>query len=142
MTRDRLTSTRLTVAPRTAAPSPGLPEAAFQEAAAATYSAFAELSPNRAVATSLIMGVWGAALLALGFFRREVFLRWLGLALLAATVAKLLLVDIWELSRLFQTAILIVLGALLLSSGFLYARFGERLREVIRDDEPPPPSAP
>ncbi|MEZ4268580.1 MAG: DUF2339 domain-containing protein [Myxococcota bacterium] len=121
------------------APSASLGEEAFNEAIGATYESFYALSPNRAVVTSLILGLWGGALLAIGFFRREVFLRWLGLAFLAATVAKLLLVDVWELSRLFQTAILIGLGALLLSSGFLYARFGERLRDVIRDDESPKP---
>lgn len=119
------------------APSATLGEDAFNQAIGATYELFDALAPNRAVITSLIMGVWGGALLALGFFRREVFLRWLGLAFLAATVAKLLLVDVWELSRLFQTAILIGLGALLLSSGFLYARFGERLRDAIRDDGSP-----
>jgi uncharacterized membrane protein len=121
------------------APSAALSQDAFNQAIGATYEQFDALSPNRAVITSLVMGVWGGALLALGFVRREVFLRWLGLAFLAATVGKLLLVDVWELSRLFQTAILIGLGALLLSSGFLYARFSERLRDVIRDDEPPKP---
>ncbi len=121
------------------APSASLGEDAFRQAAGASYEGLAALSPNRAVLTSLILGLWGGALLALGFVRREVYLRWLGLAFLAATVAKLLLVDVWELSRLSQTGILIGLGALLLSSGFLYARFGERLRDVIRDDEPPKP---
>lgn len=116
------------------APAPSASETAFADAWDGALQALRALGPARAVTTSVLIGLWGGALLSLGFFRRELYLRWLGLAFLSATLAKLLFVDVWDLARLYQTVILIALGALLLSSGFLYARFGDRLREVIRDE--------
>ncbi|MFT7578449.1 MAG: putative membrane protein [Myxococcota bacterium] len=77
---------------------------------------------------------FGGAVLALGFARRDVQLRWFGLGLVMATIAKLLLSDIFLMDGVARTIILITLGILLLASGFLYARFGVRLRELLQED--------
>ena len=49
--------------------------------------------------------------------------------------AKAVAVDLWDFDPVARTVILVAFGVLLLASGFLYARFGERLRGLLRDDE-------
>ncbi|PKN59515.1 MAG: hypothetical protein CVU56_00375 [Deltaproteobacteria bacterium HGW-Deltaproteobacteria-14] len=89
----------------------------------------------RGLATTLALGGWGAAVLTWGFVRRDVHARWFGLGLLAAVVLKVLAVDLWDFDPVARTVILVAFGVLLLASGFLYARFGERLRGLLREEE-------
>jgi len=72
--------------------------------------------------------LFGAALLAVGFHRRSAFLRWQGLILLAATIAKVFLSDVSELSRGFRILSFIGLGALLLCVSYVYQRDWLNLR--------------
>jgi uncharacterized membrane protein len=65
---------------------------------------------------------FGAVLLTLGFWRRVPFLRWQALVLLAATIAKVFLVDIGALSQGFRIISFLGLGALLLTVSFAYQR--------------------
>jgi hypothetical protein len=58
--------------------------------------------------------------------------RWLGLTALALVVLKLAAWDIWMLPRLHRVLVLLAVGGLLLGAGFLYARFGARLRGLLR----------
>ncbi len=43
--------------------------------------------------------------------------------------------DLWDFDPVARTVILVAFGVLLLASGFLYARFGERLRGLLREEE-------
>jgi len=86
----------------------------FQMYAQFTYSAFFML--------------YGAVLLAIGFLRRSAFLRWQALILLAATIAKVFLVDISQLSQGFRILSFVGLGVLLLSVSFVYQRDWLNLR--------------
>jgi hypothetical protein len=96
--------------------------------------AAAEQSNRRAASATVAMGGFGALLLAAGFSFRSVLHRWVGLVVLAGTVGKLALWDIWQLPRLLQVVVLGAVGVLLLGAGFLYARFGNRLLELLRED--------
>jgi len=87
---------------------------------------------RRGVSVTLAMGGVGGLLLAAGFVARDALHRWLGLVVLAFTVAKLGLWDIWDLPRVYQILALLPVGALLLGAGFLYARFGNRLLGLLR----------
>ncbi len=51
-------------------------------------------------------------------------------------MGKLVLVDVWSLEEEALMMIMIPVGALLVSSGFLYARFSERIKRAILEDEP------
>ncbi len=93
-------------------------------------AADAALTRKAAIAT-LTLGVYGAAALALGFLTRAAHRRWVGLTVLAVTLVKLALVDIWSLTRLQQMVVLLVVGALLLTCGLLYARHAERIKRLI-----------
>jgi hypothetical protein len=82
--------------------------------------------------TTLVLGAYAAMLVAAGFAGRERVHRWLGLGLFAATLAKLALYDIWNLARVYQIAVFLGVGALLLAASFLYARYGARLLDLLR----------
>ncbi|MDR3755044.1 MAG: DUF2339 domain-containing protein [Terracidiphilus sp.] len=72
--------------------------------------------------------LYGAALLTAGFLRRSAFLRWQALVLLAATIAKVFLIDISQLSQGFRILSFIGLGVLLLAVSFVYQRDWLNLR--------------
>jgi uncharacterized membrane protein len=65
---------------------------------------------------------FGAILLGVGFWRRSAYLRWQALLLLAATIGKVFLVDISELSQAYRIFSFIGLGVLLLAVSFVYQR--------------------
>ena len=66
--------------------------------------------------------LFGAALLATGFWRRSSFLRWQALVLLAVSIAKVFLVDIGRLSQGLRIVSFIGLGVLLLAVSYAYQR--------------------
>ena len=72
--------------------------------------------------------LFGAALLALGFWQRSAFLRWQALVLLALSIAKVFLVDITSLSEGYRILSFLGLGALLLAVSFAYQRDWLNLR--------------
>jgi uncharacterized membrane protein len=66
--------------------------------------------------------VEAALLMAAGFWRQSAFVRWLALALIAATIAKVFVYDIWDLSRGYRIVSFVLLGVLLLAVSFAYQR--------------------
>jgi uncharacterized membrane protein len=66
--------------------------------------------------------VEAALLMAAGFWRKSAFVRWLALALIAATIAKVFAYDIWDLSRGYRIVSFVFLGVLLLAVSFAYQR--------------------
>jgi uncharacterized membrane protein len=81
--------------------------------------------------------IFGAILLAAGFWRRSAFLRWQALLLLAVSVAKVFLVDVSELSQGYRILSFLGLGALLLGVSFVYQRDWLNLRGPERLDGRP-----
>ncbi len=72
--------------------------------------------------------IFGGALLAVGFWRRSAFLRWQALVLLAATIAKVFLLDLLQLSQGLRILSFLGLGILLLVVSFAYQRDWLNLR--------------
>jgi uncharacterized membrane protein len=72
--------------------------------------------------------VFGALLLAVGFWRRSAFLRWQALVLLAITIGKVFLWDMDQLSQGYRILSFLGLGALLLAVSFVYQRDWLNLR--------------
>lgn len=83
---------------------------------------------------SLWFMVFGAILLGVGFWRRSAFLRWQALVLLAATVVKVFLYDMSELSQGYRILSFLGLGALLFAVSFVYQRDWLKLRAAKRED--------
>jgi uncharacterized membrane protein len=73
--------------------------------------------------------LFGAILLGVGFWRRSAFLRWQALALMAATILKVFLFDMSELSQGYRILSFLGLGALLFAVSFVYQRDWLNLRE-------------
>jgi len=77
---------------------------------------------------SALFMLFGGALLAIGFIKRSSFLRWQALILFAATIVKVFLVDMSELSRGLRVLSFIGLGILLLCVSYVYQRDWLNLR--------------
>ncbi len=75
-----------------------------------------------AMSTTMVLALVAIALLVAGFIAKDPFHRWLGLIVFIITISKLVVWDVWNLPRLYQVGALTVVGALLVGSGFLYAR--------------------
>jgi uncharacterized membrane protein len=71
--------------------------------------------------SALWMG-YGAVLMTIGFWRRSAFLRWQALALIAFTIGKVFVYDVWNLDKGYRILSFIVLGVLLLAISFVYQR--------------------
>jgi uncharacterized membrane protein len=79
------------------------------------------------MALSLVWGLYAVALLAIGFWRRMRELRLAALALFGVTAAKLMLVDMSWLERMYRILSFVVLGLLMVGASYLYYRVEARL---------------
>ncbi len=75
--------------------------------------------------------LFGAVLLAAGFWRKSAFLRWQALVLLALSIAKVFLIDMRQLTQGYRILSFLGLGALLLTVSFAYQRDWLSLRRQI-----------
>ena len=80
----------------------------------------------REASISVTWAAYGMGLIALGFNRQSAVLRYLALALLGITVAKLFAVDLLALDGIYRITGFIVLGLVLLAASFLYNRASRR----------------
>jgi uncharacterized membrane protein len=88
---------------------------------------------QRSLAISAFLMAYGGILLAIGFWRRNAFVRWQALLLILFTIAKVFLYDISGLSAGYRVASFLALGALLLTVSFAYQKDWLALKT------PPPP---
>jgi uncharacterized membrane protein len=77
---------------------------------------------TEAFSYSALWMLYGAALMFVGFWRRQALIRWLAIALLAMTAIKVFFVDISLLQRGYRIASFIALGIILLAVSFFYQR--------------------
>jgi len=108
---------------------PVLPPAPFgSDVAALWHEALADQRTKLAMVKTVVLAAYAGFLLLLGFVAGSKLHRLLGIGLFGVALAKLALVDVWSLERVYQIVVLVTLGASLLAGGFLYARFRERIR--------------
>lgn len=89
----------------------------------------ADAGLQQALAISAFLMLYGAALLAVGFWRRSGFLRWQALLLLVFTILKAFLYDMRSLSQGYRVVSFLALGALLLAISFAYQKDWLNLRK-------------
>jgi uncharacterized membrane protein len=75
--------------------------------------------------------VYAAALLAIGLATRERVYRLAGFGILAATLIRVTLFDAWRLGVAYRMVSFMVLGAVLMTVGFLYNRYQDKLKEWL-----------
>jgi hypothetical protein len=85
--------------------------------------------------TTVVLGAYAAAVVGFGFATKHIVHRLVGIALFGVALLKLGLWDIWELETLHKIAVGGATAALLLASGFLYARFGDRIKTLLSERE-------
>jgi uncharacterized membrane protein len=93
-----------------------------------------EADLQRSLAISAFLMLYGAGLLAVGFWKRSAFIRWQALILLVFTIGKTFLYDTRDLSQGYRVLSFLGLGALLMAISFAYQKDWLALRE-------PPPNA-
>jgi len=98
-----------------------------------------EADLQKALAISAFLMLYGAGLLAIGFWKRSAFLRWQALLLLAFTIGKAFLYDLRNLSQGYRVLSFLGLGALLMAISFAYQKDWLALR---LPNPPPEPHLP
>ncbi len=93
---------------------------------------------QRSLAISGFLMLYGAALLTLGFLKRNAFTRWQALILLLFTVAKVFLYDMSTLSQGYRVASVLGLGVVLMAVSFAY----QKDWLALKSPEPTEPTAP
>jgi uncharacterized membrane protein len=93
-----------------------------------------DMELRRALAVSGFLMMYGAALLAVGFWRRSAFVRWQALALLVFSIGKTFLYDMRNLSQGYRFASFLALGALLMTISFAYQKDWLSLRDTRKDE--------
>jgi hypothetical protein len=85
---------------------------------------------------SAVWALYGLAALAIGAARKDAPLRWLGLAVLLGTTAKVFLFDMATLEGVVRAASFLALGVVLLIGALAARRFGsgDRSKGVVEDD--------
>jgi hypothetical protein len=71
------------------------------------------------------------AIIALGAALRERMYRWLGLAVIGLAVGRVVIFDVWKLETIYRIVSLFVLSLVLLTLGFIYNKYQERLRQWL-----------
>jgi uncharacterized membrane protein len=94
-----------------------------------------EADLRKSLAISAFLMLYGAGLLAIGFWKRSAFIRWQALILLVFTIGKTFLYDTRDLSQGYRVLSFLGLGALLMAVSFAYQKDWLSLRE------PPAPPA-
>jgi hypothetical protein len=66
-----------------------------------------------------------------GLTLRERLYRWMGLAVLALALGRVVVFDVWKLETLYRILSFVALGVVLLLLGYFYNRYQEKIREWL-----------
>lgn len=77
---------------------------------------------QKALAISAFLMIYGAVLLAVGFWKRTAFIRWQALILIVFTIAKTFIYDMRNLSQGYRAVSSLGLGVLLMAVSFAYQK--------------------
>jgi uncharacterized membrane protein len=95
------------------------------------YARIKSLDLQRKMWISIAWGIYALALTLFGFLKNAKPLRQLGLAIFGITVLKVFFVDLSFLTGWQRIVSFIVLGLLLLGTGFVYNKYKERIKKFI-----------
>lgn len=77
------------------------------------------------IINSIGLILYGVANVIIGFIKTSRLFRIVGLIILSFAIVKVGLVDLWGLGTLYRITISLILGILLVSSSYLYHKFGD-----------------
>jgi uncharacterized membrane protein len=93
-------------------------------------AAHSDAELQKALAVSAFLMIYGAMLLAVGFWKRTAFIRWQALFLIVFTIAKTFLYDMRNLSQGYRVVSFLGLGVLLMAVSFAYQKDWLALRDI------------
>ena len=93
-------------------------------------AAIVTIVPPRALRV-LCWAVLALVVFGTGFALRERVYRWLGLAVLAGALGRVVLLDVWQLALLYRVLSFMALGIVLIVLGYVYNRWQEKIREWL-----------
>jgi len=83
---------------------------------------------------SAIWLIYGAGMMAFGFWKRDAFVRWQALVLIALTIGKVFTYDTWSLEKIYRILSFVGLGAVLMGISYIYHRDWLKLSPQSSDD--------
>src|SRR5262249_8197599 len=92
---------------------------------AATYSA------DRGGFLSAAWCVLALLLFTTGILLRERVYRWLGLAILASAMGRVMVIDVWQFKPIFRVLSFVVPGLVLLVLSFIYNKYPEKIKKWL-----------
>jgi uncharacterized membrane protein len=98
-----------------------------------------DIEITRDFAYSALWMAYGAILMVIGFLKRNAFVRWQAMVLVAATIGKVFVYDVSSLDRVYRILSFIVLGSLLMGISFAYQQDWLKLPKKTRAQDAPRP---
>jgi uncharacterized membrane protein len=86
---------------------------------------------SNGVSVTMTWAGFALAVFVAGMFLRERFLRWFGLAVLATSIGRVVLVDVWNEKTIYRVLTFMALGLALLVVGFIYNKYQEKIRQWL-----------
>jgi len=86
---------------------------------------------NSGLSVTMTWAGFAVAMFTAGILLHERFLRWFGLGVLAASVGRVVLVDVWNETTIYRVVTFMALGVALLVVGFIYNKYQEKIREWL-----------
>ncbi len=102
--------------------------------AGATLWRFVSCWASQASAGFSVTMIWAGfavVMFAAGMLLRERFLRWFGLGVLATSVGRVVLVDVWNEKTIYRVLTFMALGLALVVVGFIYNKYQEKIRQWL-----------
>ena len=87
------------------------------------------------LASTVLLAVYGLALVMLGVQTRTVINRVMGLVMFAVVILKLYLSDMWMLDKIFRIFAFLAIGGLLVAGSYLYSRYRTRIETLWKKDD-------
>lgn len=84
---------------------------------------------------SAIWLIYGAGMMAFGFWKRDAFVRWQALVLMALTIGKVFTYDSWSLDKIYRILSFVGLGVMLMVVSYVYHRDWLKLSPRPSGDE-------
>lgn len=91
-------------------------------ALAGQYQRYREIDLAWNFSYSAIWLIYGAGIMAFGFWKRDTFVRWQALVLMALTIGKIFTHDTWRLQQVYRIVSFIGLGVVLMGISYIYHR--------------------
>ncbi len=86
------------------------------------YQRYREIDLEWNFSYSAIWLVYGAGMMVFGFRKRDTFVRWQALVLMALTIVKIFTYDAWALEQVYRILSFIGLGMVLMAISYIYHR--------------------